>query len=203
MRVIAGEAKGRALKAVPGTNTRPTTDKVKEAIFSMIGPYFDGGLALDLFAGTGGLGIEAWSRGAERTIFIDREKISIDIIRHNTEAARMGAAAEIYRNDAERALKLLARRGVKFLYVFLDPPYKMTSMDKLMEQMAADGLLEDGAKIVIEHDAGHNYPEQYGPFQQLKYAKYGDIAVSIYKYDSNEADNGSGADDEGPIQDNE
>ena len=77
MRVIAGTAKGRALKAVPGTNTRPTTDKVKEAIFSMIGPYFDGGRVLDLFAGTGGLGIEALSRGAEVAVFVDLEGASI------------------------------------------------------------------------------------------------------------------------------
>lgn len=196
MRVIAGEAKGRALKAVPGMNTRPTTDKVKEAIFSMIGPYFDGGLALDLFAGTGGLGIEAWSRGIERTVFIDREKISIDIIRQNTTTAGMGHAAEIYRNDAERAVKALAKRGLKFKLVFLDPPYKMTTMDKLMGELAEGDLLEDGAYVIVEHDAGHQYPEQFNFFNQIKYAKYGDIAVSIYKYDSNEANNRSEVDDD-------
>src|SRR4051812_46718382 len=78
MRVISGSAKGRPLKAVPGKGTRPTTDKVKEAVFSMIGPYFDGGHLLDLFAGTGGLGIEALSRGMERAVFIDRDKKSVD-----------------------------------------------------------------------------------------------------------------------------
>jgi len=176
-------------------NTRPTTDKVKEAIFSMIGPYFDGGLALDLFAGTGGLGIEAWSRGAERTVFIDREKMSIDTIRHNTTAAGMGQAAEIYRNDAERAVKTLAKRGMKFRLVFLDPPYKMTTMDSMMELLAENGLLEEGAVVVVEHDAGHQYAERHGGFYQSRHAKYGDIAVSIYKYDSNEADNRSEADD--------
>lgn len=194
MRVIAGEAKGRTLKAVPGMNTRPTTDKVKEAIFSMIGPYFDGGMALDLFAGTGGLGIEAWSRGIERTVFIDREKISIDIIRHNVQTANMGSAAEIYRNDAERALKALARRGQRFRLVFLDPPYKMITMDSLMAQLMENELLEPDAIIVVEHDASHRYPEQMEHFDQLKYAKYGDTAVTIYQFNSLESHDGNEAD---------
>lgn len=195
MRVIAGEARGRALKAVPGTNTRPTTDKVKEAIFSMIGPYFDGGTALDLFAGTGGLGIEAWSRGMERVIFIDREKISIDVIRQNVETARMGGAAEIYRNEAERALKALAKRELKFNLVFLDPPYKLTTMDELMNDMASSGMLEEDAVVVVEHDASVSYPERLEHFDQFKYAKYGDTAVSIYRYYSEHSQNdGSEAD---------
>ncbi|WP_028611083.1 16S rRNA (guanine(966)-N(2))-methyltransferase RsmD [Paenibacillus harenae] len=195
MRVIAGEAKGRTLKAVPGTNTRPTTDKVKEAIFSMIGPYFDGGMALDLFAGTGGLGIEAWSRGVERTVFIDREKISIDIIRQNVQTANMGSAAEIYRNDAERALKALAKRGQRFRLVFLDPPYIMTSMDSLMGQLAENELLEPEATIVVEHDAAHRYAEEMDGFKQIKHAKYGDTAVSIYKYDNEDSPDGRETDD--------
>lgn len=186
MRVIAGEARGRTLKAVPGTNTRPTTDKVKEAIFSMIGPYFDGGLALDLFAGTGGLGIEAWSRGVERVIFVDRENISIDIVRQNTQTARMGSAAEIYRNDAERALKALGKRELAFSLVFLDPPYRMTNMDELMIKLAESGMLEPDAVIVVEHDVAHLYEDQFDSFEQIKYAKYGDTAVSIYSYKKNE-----------------
>jgi 16S rRNA (guanine966-N2)-methyltransferase len=194
VRVIAGEAKGRTLKAVPGMNTRPTTDKVKEAIFSMIGPYFDGGVALDLFAGTGGLGIEAWSRGIERTVFVDRENISIDIIRQNVQAANMGSAAEIHRNDAERALKALAKRGQKFRLVFLDPPYKMITMDSLLAQLVEKQMLEPDAIIVVEHDAAHRYSEQLDHFDQLKHAKYGDTAVSIYQYNSLDSCDGSEAD---------
>ncbi|MFX3635509.1 MAG: 16S rRNA (guanine(966)-N(2))-methyltransferase RsmD [Candidatus Pristimantibacillus sp.] len=194
MRVIAGAAKGRTLKAVPGMNTRPTTDKVKEAIFSMIGPFFDGGVALDLFAGTGGLGIEAWSRGIERTIFIDRDKISIDIIRLNTEAAGMGRHAEIYRNEAERAIKLLEKRGIVFSLVFLDPPYRMTEMDDLMTDLAQRSMLEDGAIIVVEHDASHVYPEQLNHFAQIKNTKYGDTAVSIYRYLPNDSIDGGNND---------
>ncbi|MBB3109345.1 16S rRNA (guanine966-N2)-methyltransferase [Paenibacillus phyllosphaerae] len=182
MRVIAGTAKGRALKAVPGTNTRPTTDKVKEAIFSMIGPYFDGGLALDLFAGTGGLGIEALSRGIDRAIFIDMDRISVDIVKHNVTAANVAERAEIYRNEAGRALKALEKRGSAFSLIFLDPPYRMKEMDALMLDLAERGLVEDGAKVVVEHDADHVYPETAGAFEQLKYARYGDTAVTIYRY---------------------
>lgn len=182
MRVIAGEAKGRPLKAVPGANTRPTTDKVKEAIFSMVGPYFEGGMALDLFAGTGGLGIEAISRGMTRGIFIDLERQSIEVIRRNVEAAGMTDRAEIYKNEAGRAIKLLAKRELAFDLVFLDPPYKMKEADKLMAEMAERGLLADGAVIVVEHDARHAYSEQFGAFRQRRQAVYGDIAVTIYDF---------------------
>ncbi|AJY76518.1 16S rRNA (guanine(966)-N(2))-methyltransferase RsmD [Paenibacillus beijingensis] len=183
MRVIAGEAKGRTLKAVPGMNTRPTTDKVKEALFSMIGPFFEGGLALDLFAGTGGLGIEALSRGMERAVFVDMDKLSLEVIRHNVQAAGMTERAEIYRNDAERAIKALHKRGLSFSAVFLDPPYRMKKMDELMLELCRLGLVEDGAVVVIEHDAAHVYDEQIGDYEQVKYARYGDTAVSIYRYE--------------------
>ena len=182
VRVIAGQAKGRSLKAVPGQNTRPTTDKVKEAIFSMIGPYFDGGYALDLFAGTGGLGIEAWSRGIEKVVSIDKEKISIDVIRHNVEAVGASDCFEIYRNDASRAMKVLAKRGMKFDLVFLDPPYKMDDMDNWLEQMDTLALIAEDAYIVVEHDAKVEYPLQFNRFEQMKKQQYGDIAVTIYRY---------------------
>ncbi|WP_259391540.1 16S rRNA (guanine(966)-N(2))-methyltransferase RsmD [Paenibacillus sp. 1011MAR3C5] len=182
MRIIAGAAKGRALKAVPGMNTRPTTDKVKEAIFSMIGPYFDGGIALDLFAGTGGLGLEAWSRGAEKVIFVDKEKISVDIIRHNVRTAGAENASEIYRNDADRALKALAKRDISFTLVFLDPPYRMTEMNEMMGELAAKGMLAPDATIIIEHDASAMYSDDIPGFHQIRTAKYGDTAVTIYRY---------------------
>ncbi|MCU6712302.1 16S rRNA (guanine(966)-N(2))-methyltransferase RsmD [Paenibacillus sp. J5C_2022] len=187
MRVVAGQARGRVLKAVPGMNTRPTMDKVKEAIFSMIGPYFDGGVALDLFAGTGGLGIEAWSRGIARIIFVDREKLSIDTIRHNVKAAGAEQAAEIYRNDAERALKALAKRGLSFRLVFLDPPYRMTNMDAMISGMAEAGMLELDAIVVIEHDTAVVYPDEIAEFQCLKKAKYGDTSVTVYRYIANDS----------------
>ncbi|EXX84691.1 DNA methyltransferase [Paenibacillus darwinianus] len=182
MRVIAGEAKGRPLKAVPGMNTRPTTDKVKEAMFSMIGPFFDGGHVLDLFAGTGGLGIEALSRGVDKAVFIDSDRQSISIVKSNVEAARLQDRAEIYCNTAERALKMLEKRGIAFRLAFLDPPYRMKNADELMADMASRGLLVADAIVVVEHESGHRYAESFGGFELRKLALYGETAVAIYDY---------------------
>lgn len=184
MRVISGTARGRALKAVPGMGTRPTTDKVKEAIFSMIGPYFDGGLALDLFAGTGGLGIEALSRGMDKAVFIDKDFKSLETVRQNLKTTGFEAIAEVYKNDAERALKALAKRDVVFDLVFLDPPYRMKNGDALMEQMDELQLLAPQATIVLEYESSYAYPERFGHFNQIRKAEYGETAVSIYTYDS-------------------
>ncbi|KOY13411.1 16S rRNA (guanine(966)-N(2))-methyltransferase RsmD [Paenibacillus xylanivorans] len=182
MRVVSGSAKGRPLKAVPGTGTRPTTDKVKEALFSMIGPYFEGGTALDLFAGSGGLGIEALSRGMDKAVFVDLESKSIEVIRANLKATKLEDQAAIYRNDAGRALKALAKRSTQFDLVFLDPPYRMKNGDELMLTMHELELLEPEATIVLEYESKYSYPEQFGPFEQTRKALYGETAVSIYHY---------------------
>lgn len=183
MRVISGSARGRTLKAVPGTGTRPTTDKVKEALFSIIGPYFDGGAVLDLFAGTGGLGIEALSRGMDRAVFVDMDFKSLETIRTNLKATKFEEQAEVYKNDAERALKALAKRENTFDLVFLDPPYRLKHGDKLMEQMDSLDLLEDQATIVLEHESSFVYPESFGRFRVWRKAEYGEVAISIYVYE--------------------
>ncbi|MGD0030229.1 16S rRNA (guanine(966)-N(2))-methyltransferase RsmD [Paenibacillus illinoisensis] len=200
MRVVSGSAKGRPLKAVPGNGTRPTTDKVKEALFSMIGPYFEGGTALDLFAGCGGLGIEALSRGMDKAVFVDLESKSIEVIRANLKATKLEDQAAIYRNDAGRALKALAKRTTQFDLVFLDPPYRMKNGDELMLTMHELELLKPEATIVLEYESKYSYPEQFGPFEQTRKAVYGETAVSIYDYApeaSNDGEN-SIAEEEAP-----
>ena len=112
MRIISGDKKGLPLKAVPGKDTRPTTDKVKESIFNMIGPYFEGGKGLDLFAGSGGLGIEALSRGFNEMIFVDRDMKAIQTVKENLRSAGLGEQAEVYRNEADRALKAIVKRDL-------------------------------------------------------------------------------------------
>lgn len=181
MRVISGSAKGRPLKAVPGTGTRPTTDKVKEAVFSMIGPYFDGGQVLDLFAGTGGLSIEALSRGMDRAVLTDMDKKAIDTIRHNLQATGLSDRAEVYRNDALRAIKALSKREAQFDLVFVDPPYKLKIIGELLEQLQQDGMLAEGARVVVEHDAEDRHEETYGSLEQVRRAEYGDTAITIYQ----------------------
>lgn len=182
MRVVSGSAKGRPLKSVPGTGTRPTTDKVKEAVFSMIGPYFDGGTVLDLFAGTGGLGIEALSRGMDHAIFIDMDPKSIETIHANLKATRLESQSEVFRNDAERAIKVLAKRDTVVDAVFLDPPYRMKNADDLLQQMHDKSLLQDFATIVIEHESRYEYPDEFGHFTCTRKAIYGESAITIYRY---------------------
>lgn len=185
MRVISGQAKGHPLKAVPGSGTRPTTDKVKEALFSIIGPYFGNReRALDLFAGTGGLGIEALSRGAERAVFIDASPKSVEVVRRNLAATRLSDRAEVYRNDARRALKLLERAGKPFDLIFLDPPYEVKDCDALLLDIAGRGLAAEGAVAVVEHHPDVAYAVTIGAFGRIRHAKYGEIALSIYRYDS-------------------
>ena len=186
VRVVSGTCKGRPLKAVPGNTTRPTTDKVKEALFNMIGPYFDGGIGLDLFAGSGGLGLEALSRGLERLIFIDREPKAIQVINENIRACKFEEQTEVYRNDAERALKALIKREITFDYIFLDPPYKKQQLVNLMEKMDQQNVVKTNGIIVCEHSFDVELPQSVGQLTQIKHEKYGMIAVTIYSRTSEE-----------------
>jgi 16S rRNA (guanine(966)-N(2))-methyltransferase RsmD len=180
VRVVSGICKGRPLKAVPGNTTRPTTDKVKEALFNMIGPYFDGGIGLDLFAGSGGLGLEALSRGLDKVIFIDRESKAIQVIQENIKTCKFEEQAEVYRNDADRALKALIKRDLCFDYIFLDPPYKKQQLVSLMEKMDKHDIVKKEGIVVCEHSFDVELPESMGRFSQIKHEKYGIIAISIY-----------------------
>src|SRR6478735_8296200 len=147
MRVVAGLYKGHALKAVPGYSTRPTTDKVKEAIFNMIGPFFEGGTALDLFGGSGGLGIEALSRGIDKVIFVDRDQKAIQTIKGNLETCQFVEHAEVYRNEAFRALKAIVKRDIQFDLILLDPPYKQQKLIELIEEINKHQLLTKNGYI--------------------------------------------------------
>lgn len=180
MRVISGLVGGRSLKSVPGQQTRPTTDKVKEALFSMIGPYFDGGAVLDLFAGTGGLGIEALSRGCERAVFVDRQPIAVHTIKANLSATGFTDRAEVYRNDAERALKALQKRALRFELAFLDPPYHLDIIPRLLEQLQGFDVLFPSALVVCEHSVDRPLPQQIGSLVIRRSNEYGDTAVTIY-----------------------
>ncbi|MBU8877698.1 16S rRNA (guanine(966)-N(2))-methyltransferase RsmD [Bacillus sp. FJAT-29790] len=181
MRVVSGTRKGKILKAVPGSSTRPTTDKVKEAIFNIIGPYLDGGIGLDLFAGSGGLGIEALSRGADKVIFVDKDGKAIQTIHENVKICDLDERAEIYRNDAERALKAIMKRELTFDVIFLDPPYKKQQLVKLLEMIHAEKLLISGGTIVCEHGSDILLPDTVGSLFQRKYEKYGVIAITIFE----------------------
>ena len=185
MRVVSGLCKGRPLKAVPGASTRPTTDKVKESIFNIIGPYFEGGIALDLFAGSGGLGIEALSRGMDRAIFVDREFKAISTIRGNLQACHFTDQAEVYKNDSERAIKALIKREIAFDLILLDPPYKKQKLEELLEIIAKNHLIATNGIIVCEHSNDVELPDRVSTLTRWRHENYGIISISIYSLDDN------------------
>ncbi len=182
MRVIAGECKGRPLKAVPGITTRPTTDKIKESIFNMIGPFFDGGIGLDLYGGSGGLGLEALSRGMEHFIFIDKDQKAILTIKENIKQCNYDEKTEVFRNDAKRALKALHKRELQFDMIFLDPPYAKQMLMKDIEEIDKLQLLSSEGRIVAEHGTEVTLPEQIGSFQLIRQETYGKTTtITIFK----------------------
>lgn len=182
MRVVSGKFKGKSLKAVPGKTTRPTTDKVKEAMFNIIGPYFSGGLCLDLFAGSGGLGIEALSRGVDKVIFVDRDGKAIQTIYDNIKACGVENQVEVFRNDANRALKAIIKRELAFDYIFLDPPYAKQQLESLLQSMDKHHVLRENGIIICEHSSDVDIPSQVGNLHIIKKETYGIITISIYTY---------------------
>ncbi|MGA9287488.1 MAG: 16S rRNA (guanine(966)-N(2))-methyltransferase RsmD [Anaerobacillus sp.] len=184
MRIIAGECKGRHIKPVPGMSTRPTTDKVRESIFNMIGPFFDGGLALDLYGGSGALGIEALSRGVEKCIFVDRDNKAIETIKWNLDQTKFTKSAEVFRNDSKRALKALHKREVSFSLVLLDPPYHKEQILDDLEKLSTYELLEENAIIVVEHKKEVQLPNKVAGLSMTREETYsGKTTISIYTYE--------------------
>ncbi len=148
MRVVAGAHKGRQLKAVPGKTARPTTDKVKEAIFQILGPYFQNGVCLDLFAGSGALGIEALSRGMEKGIFVDKHPKAIHTIHENIRLLHLEDNVEIFRTEAFRAMNASVKRGLRFDLILLDPPYYKINYMKLLNEVVKLDLLQTNGLIL-------------------------------------------------------
>lgn len=182
MRVVSGNFRGRKLKAVPGTGTRPTTDKVKESLFNIIGPYFDGGRSLDLFAGSGGLSIEAVSRGIDQAVLIDHHYQAIKTIKENVAVTKQEGQFEIYKQDAKKALALLQQRELAFDLVFLDPPYAQQKIVANMTSLATLGLLNDGAIVVAETDQHADLPDEVPSFKLIRRQDYGITVLTIYRF---------------------
>lgn len=186
MRIIAGDLKGRHIKAVPGKETRPTSDKIKEAIFHKIGPYFSKGNCLDVFAGSGSLGIEAISRGMDKVVFIEKGKQAVQTIRHNLQQLSIQAQCDVYHMDAFRALELLAKKQNQYDLILIDPPYEKVSYEKTLQCIQANDLLKDMGKVYIEY--GPSKPIMYdSEYFSLSYEKkYSNItAVMILEKSSN------------------
>jgi len=179
MRIIAGKFKGRGIKAACGNNTRPTTDKIKENMFNMMGQFFDGGRVLDLFAGSGNLGIEALSRGMDHAIFIDMNINAIKVIKENISKLKLQDQTEVYRNDAFRALHVLAKKEVKFDLIFLDPPYGKVSITELLEKIVNHDLLNDDGLMMCEYGEGMTVRYDASILKEIRREVYGTIEILI------------------------
>src|SRR5918912_1277687 len=149
MRIIAGTARGTRLAPVP-KNVRPTSERVRESVFNALGQFFDGGDVLDLYAGTGSLGIEALSRGCERAVFVERDGRAIAAIRENLRRTGFTDRGEVVRDDVGRALDLMLTEGRLFNLIFADPPYRIAANEVggLMSRLGT--LLAPGGRVVIE-----------------------------------------------------
>jgi 16S rRNA (guanine966-N2)-methyltransferase len=150
VRVIAGQWGGRRLQAPPGRSTRPTSDRVREALFSVLGARVDGARVLDLFAGSGALGLEALSRGAREATFVDSAPSALRAVRANLEA--LGGAAEVVRSDARRFLVSASAGARQYDLIFLDPPYRLAARLGRELSEALPPVLAPGAVVVAESD---------------------------------------------------
>ena len=177
MRVITGTARGRKLKELPGLDTRPTTDKVKESIFNIVQFDVEGRRVLDLFAGTGQLGIEALSRGAERCVFVDASKEAARIIKENVSLTGFADRARVTQGDA---MSFLTSCREKFGLAFLDPPYASDLLDQALERMAAIDIMTENGIIVCESAAESALPELAAPYAKGRDYRYGKIKITLY-----------------------
>jgi 16S rRNA (guanine(966)-N(2))-methyltransferase RsmD len=154
MRIVAGLAKGRKIESPKGMDVRPTTDRVREALFSSIAFCLRDARVLDLFAGTGALGLEALSRGAKSAVFVDRDRRSIDLIKHNIDLCRFADRSTVIILDAAKAVRKLGAEARQFDLIFLDPPYQGPMLEQSLSALKAEGLLAPGGLIAAEHPSG-------------------------------------------------
>lgn len=173
MRVIAGLAKGHQLFSPDGEDTRPTLDRVKESVFSILYPYLKDSVVLDLFAGTGGLGIEALSRGATDADFVDNGKKAYDCIIRNLRKTRLDEKAKVHFTAFDKFLKVTDK---KYDIVFLDPPYNKGIEDKVFEDISK--VLKDSSVVVLETEYA---AREYDGFEIIRQAKYGRVYITLYK----------------------
>ena len=196
MRIIAGSARGRRLDAPAGPDTRPTADRVRESLFSIVAPRLSGARVLDLFAGSGALGLEALSRGAERAVFVDSAAAARQAVRRNIEALSFGDRSTLLSMDALAAVARL--RGERFDIIFIDPPYAMRT-DALFSAVCDAKLLSADGLIVYEHGreanpdflpgAAGQPPTQTGaPFATIDRRRYGDTVVTFLRNRTEEAE---------------
>ena len=178
MRVITGTARGRRLKELEGMETRPTTDRVKEGMFSALQFDIEGRKVLDLFAGTGQLGIECLSRGAESCVFVDESREAVRIVKENLKTCNLKAT--VLQMDAVSFL----RSAGPFDLIFIDPPYDSALYETVLEIINLVDILSDGGIIVVEARKDRQLPEMTAPYRKRKEYSYGKVKICIYTKES-------------------
>ncbi len=180
MRVISGKLKGRRLFAAKGLNLRPTSDRVREAIFNILQGRFPGGRILDLFAGTGALGIEALSRGGEAAVFVEKNPESITALRKNIANCGLEGQAEVLEKEVRTAIRILGERERVFNLIFLDPPYGKGLARATLEVLSGSPILAPDALIIAEHSPGEPL-ENVPRLEEVDRRKYGGTLVSLFQ----------------------
>lgn len=184
MRIISGKARGKKLKPPESDHIRPTLDRVKENLYNMIGFAVRDAVVLDLFSGTGGIGIEALSRGAEKVYFVDNNKASYELTKYNVINANLQENAVIICQEAENALIQFEKQGLKFDIIFLDPPYNKGIVQKILQQLEKYNIMQDEGLVIVETDREEETPERLGKFFKQKEKSYSSTKITFYGVDN-------------------
>ncbi len=178
MRVISGSARGKKLCTTPGLDIRPTLDRVKESVFNMIAFDLPGASVLDLFCGSGALGIEALSRGADSAVFVDKHRESVNICEKNLKLTHLDKNASLVLSDS---IDFLNTTNQKFDIIFIDPPYESDLYEKALSAISAHSLLAPGGQIIIESDMKLTPAFDCKTFNSCREKKYGRVRILIMK----------------------
>ena len=181
MRIIAGENRGKKLKAVPGMKTRPTADRVKEAVFSSIDDRLYGSRFLDVFSGTGNIALEAISRGAEEAVLLEKDMDALKVIQDNVTACRQDNRCTIMRGDSFASLNTLSRQGKQFDIIYVDPPYQAGLYEEVLKNIADKDLLAQDGLILLECAKNTSLSIENSIFFIYKEKCYGDTCVLYVK----------------------
>jgi 16S rRNA (guanine966-N2)-methyltransferase len=186
MRVIAGTHRSRILKTLKGLAMRPTSDRLRETLFNVLGPGVSGSRVLDIFAGTGAIGIEALSRGAVHATFIENHAPGVALIHKNLDSLKISSDATVLCADAVRGLETLEAklksRAHRYDYVFIDPPYAATAdYSRVLKYLASSSLLAPSAIVIVEHRKSFTLDEFFGVLQRVRLLRQGDSALAFYR----------------------
>lgn len=186
MRVIAGKFRSRILKSLKGQALRPTSDRLRETIFDVLANAVEGSRFLDIFAGTGAVGIEALSRGASSAVFIEKHRAAVRIIHENLETLGLTAVAQIFSGDATRTLEKLGDQipasSAAFDLAFVDPPYASNEeYSQALMFLGSSTILREGAIVVAEHHHKKQLPESSGALRRFRVLRQGDAALTFYR----------------------